>query len=187
MKIIKNSLKQSHEYIKGYVNEGDIVVDATCGNGNNTVFLAQLVGERGRVFGFDIQDAAIENTAGKLEELKLLKRVTLIKDGHENMGNYVNENIKAVMFNLGYLPGSDHSVSTKADTTISAIEKSMELLVTGGIITIVIYYGKDNGTEEKEKVLDFLKTVDQKKFAVMKTEFINQRNCPPILVCIEKL
>ena len=104
MKIIKNSLKQSHQYIKACVNEGDTVVDATCGNGNDTVFLAQLVGERGRVFGFDIQDAAIENTAGKLEELKLLKRVTLIKDGHENMGNYVNENIKAVMFNLGYLP-----------------------------------------------------------------------------------
>ena len=103
------------------------------------------------------------------------------------MGNYVNENIKAVMFNLGYLPGSDHSVSTKADTTISAIEKSMELLVTGGIITIEFIMERTMGQKRKKKVLDFLKTVDQKKFAVMKTEFINQRNCPPILVCIEKL
>ncbi|HHX18153.1 MAG TPA: methyltransferase domain-containing protein [Clostridium sp.] len=187
MQIIKNSLKQSHEYIKACVNEGDTTIDATCGNGNDTVFLAQLVGERGKVFAFDIQDVAIENAAKKLNDLKLSNRVSFIKDGHENMDSYVNGDIKAVMFNLGYLPGGDRSISTKADTTISAIKKSMELLVTGGIITIVIYYGKDNGLDEKEKVLSFLECIDQKKFAVMKTEFINQQNCPPILVCIEKL
>ena len=187
MKTLKNSLKQSHQYIKTCVKEGDTVVDATCGNGNDTVFLAQLVGERGKVFSFDIQDRAIENTTKKLKDLKLEDRVLLIKDGHQNIDAYVNENIKAVMFNLGYLPGGNQNITTKADTTISAIRKAMELLVAGGIIALVIYYGKYNDSDEKEKVLSFLEGIDQKRFTAMKTEFINQQNCPPILVCIEKL
>lgn len=187
MKITKNSLKQSHQYIKTCVKEGDIVIDATCGNGNDTVFLAQLVGEKGRVFSFDIQDVAIKNATKKLTDFKLENRVSLIKDGHQNMDAYVDKNIKAAMFNLGYLPGGDHSISTKADTTISALKKAIELLVVGGIITLVIYYGKDNGFDEKERVLSFLENIDQKKFTVVKTDFINQQNCPPILICIEKL
>ncbi|GAE89054.1 class I SAM-dependent methyltransferase [Acetivibrio straminisolvens] len=187
MQTIKNSLGQSHDYIKLFVKEGDTVVDATCGNGNDTVFLASLVGEKGRVFGFDIQDKAIANTTKKLEDLKLIDRVTLIKDGHQNMDKYVDAPVKAVMFNLGYLPSGDHSIGTRPETTIKALSKSMELLITGGIITVVIYYGGDSGFEEKEKVLEFLKSIDQKKFMVQRTDFINQANCPPILVCIEKI
>ncbi|HOM01778.1 MAG TPA: class I SAM-dependent methyltransferase [Acetivibrio sp.] len=187
MQTIKNSLGQSHDYIKMFVKEGDTVVDATCGNGNDTVFLASLVGENGRVFGFDIQDRAISNTQKKLTDLKLIDRVTLIKDGHQNMDKYIDSPVKAVMFNLGYLPSGDHSIGTRPETTIEALSKSMDLLVTGGIITVVIYYGGDSGFEEKEKVLEFLKGVDQKKFIVQCTDFINQANCPPILVCIEKI
>ncbi|MDQ2085777.1 class I SAM-dependent methyltransferase [Herbivorax sp. ANBcel31] len=187
MQTIKNSLGQSHQYIKTFVKEGDTVVDATCGNGNDTIFLAQLVGKAGKVFAFDIQDRALTKTNKKLHDLKIENRVSLIKDGHENMDFHVDKNIKAVMFNLGYLPGGNHNISTKADTTICALKKAMDLLVTGGIITLVIYYGKDSGFDEKEKILTFLECINQKKFIVMKTDFINQSNCPPILVCIEKL
>lgn len=187
MQTIKNSLGQSHDYISLFVKEGDTVVDATCGNGNDTVFLAGLVGEGGRVFSFDIQDRAISNTTKKLNDLELCDRVTLIKDGHQNMDRYIKSPLKAVMFNLGYLPSGDHSLGTKPETTIQAISKSMELLVEGGVITVVIYYGGDSGFEEKEKVLQFLEGIDQKKFIVLRTDFINQANCPPILVCIEKI
>lgn len=184
---IPNSLKQSHQYIERFVEPGDIVIDATAGNGNDTVFLAKLVGENGRVFTFDIQKIAIENTREKLLSLGLMDRVELINDGHENLDKYIKNNIKAVMFNLGYLPGGNHNIATKAETTISAIEKSMELLVTGGLISIVIYYGGDTGFEEKNELLEYLEKIDSKKFTVMKTDFINQPNCPPILVCIEKI
>lgn len=187
MQTIKNSLGQSHEYIKMFVKNGDTVVDATCGNGNDTVFLAKLVGEEGRVYSFDIQDRAIENTKKKLEENNLSDRVVIIKDGHQNMDRYIAGNVKAVMFNLGYLPGGEHSLATKPQTTIQAIEKSTELMAIGGIISIVIYYGGDSGFDEKEKVLEFLHSLDQKKYIVMMTSFINQANCPPILVCVERI
>lgn len=187
MQTIKNSLGQSHEYIKMFVRNGDTVVDATCGNGNDTVFLARLVGEEGKVYSFDIQERAITNTKKKLEDCNLSDRAVIIKDGHQNMDRYIAGNVKAVMFNLGYLPGGEHSEGTKAQTTIEAIEKSMNLITVGGIISIVVYYGGDSGFDEKERVLEFLHNLDQKKYVVMMTDFINQANCPPILICIEKI
>lgn len=187
MQIIKNSLGQSHEYIKLFVKEGDTAVDATCGNGNDTVFLAGLVGEKGKVYSFDIQDRAIQNTTKKINGLGFKARVEIVKDGHQNMDKYIDASVKAVMFNLGYLPGGDHNLGTKAETTIQAVKKAMDLISEGGVVTIVIYYGGDSGFEEKESVLKFLKNIDQKKYIVMRNEFINQVNCPPILVCIEKI
>ncbi|HHW32414.1 MAG TPA: methyltransferase domain-containing protein [Clostridiaceae bacterium] len=185
--VIKNSLKQSHDIIKNVVGKGDLVIDATAGNGNDTLMLAQLVGDEGKVYSFDIQDQAISNTIKKLQENGLLNRVSVVKDGHQNMDKYVKDSVKAVMFNLGYLPGGDHNIATKGETTIIALKKAMELLMIGGIITIVIYYGGDSGFEEKDILLDFLPTINSKQYTVMKTEFINQPNCPPILVCIEKI
>ena len=187
MCIIKNSLYQSHEIIKSVVKEGDIVVDATAGNGNDTAFLASLVGKRGKVYAFDIQEKALRNTESKLREKGMLEWVELIKDGHQNMDQYVKEEVKAVMFNLGYLPGGDHTIGTKGETTAIAIDKSMELLGVHGIITIVVYYGGDSGFDEKNHIMRYIEGIDPKKYTVMKTEFVNQINCPPILVCIEKL
>lgn len=184
---IKNSLGQSHDLIGRIVKEGDIAVDATAGNGNDTVFLARLVGDSGKVYSFDIQEKAIEKTRKRIEEADLAGRVELIRDGHQNMDKYVTEKVKAVMFNLGYLPGGDHSIGTKGSTTIDAIEKSLEAVEVNGIVSIVVYYGGDSGFDEKNEVLEYIKTIDNKRFTVMKTEFVNQVNCPPVLVCIEKL
>ena len=185
---LKNALKQSHDYIKSIVKNSDIVIDATAGNGNDTLMLANLVGEGGKVYSFDIQDKAINNTYKKLLNMGYENRVSIIKDGHQNMDTYVNEKgrIKAVMFNLGYLPGGDHSISTKADTTIEAITKAMELIMAGGLICIVVYYGKDTGVEEKDRIMQFVQKINFKEFIVMETSYINQVNCPPILICIEK-
>lgn len=187
MQVLRNSLGWSHEIIKQAVAKGDTVVDATAGNGNDTAFLASLVGEGGRVYAFDIQEQAIEKTGQKIGELGLADRVTLIKDGHQNMDLYIKEKVKAVMFNLGYLPGGDHSVGTKGETTMAAVGKAMELVAVNGIVSVVVYYGGDSGFEEKEQVMKFFEEIDRKRFNVMKVDFINQVNCPPILVCIEKL
>lgn len=186
MCIIKNSLGQSHDIALKVLREGDTAVDATAGNGNDTVFLARIVGRTGRVYSFDIQEQAIINTRKKLADQNFLDRVTLIKDGHENMDKHINEKVKIVMFNLGYLPGGNHSIGTKRDTTITAIQKAIELIEFDGIVLIVVYYGGDSGFDEKEAVLEFLKSIDCKRYTVMQTEFVNQVNCPPILVCIEK-
>ncbi|MCX7746610.1 MAG: methyltransferase domain-containing protein [Clostridia bacterium] len=186
MCVIKNSLGQSQEMVKSIVKEGDTVIDATAGNGHDTVFLARLVGEGGKVYSFDIQERAIQNTKKKLEEHQLEKRVVLIRDGHQNMDRYAAGNIRAVMFNLGYLPGGDHTIGTRWETTLEAVKKAMDLIMVNGIVSIVIYYGGDSGFEEKEHVMEFLKGIDCRKYTVMKTDFINQINCPPIFVGIEK-
>jgi len=130
---------------------------------------------------------AIKSTENKLIQLNLRDRAELIQDGHQNMDKYVNSEVKVVMFNLGYLPKGDHNIGTRWETTIEAIKKSMNLLKVNGIISIVVYYGGDSGFEEKEHVLEYIKTIDNKKYTVMMTEFVNQINCPPILILIEKL
>lgn len=184
--ILSNSLAISHEIIQKAVQQGDTVVDATMGNGNDTLLLARLVGEKGKVYSFDIQQCALANTRKKLDDAGVAGYVELIRDGHQNMDLYVPKGIKAVMFNLGYLPKGDHSIGTKAETTIEALKKSMELLMVGGIIMLVIYYGGDSGFDEKEAVLKYLETIDCRKYTVLVSNFVNQINCPPIAVCIEK-
>lgn len=185
--LLKNSLSISHELVSKIVHEGDIVVDATMGNGNDTLFLANLVGETGKVYGFDVQQLALDNTRRRLAEAGVIDRATLILDGHQNLDKYVPKGIKAVMFNLGYLPKGDHSIGTRAETTITAIEKCLELLCKEGIVMIVVYYGGDSGFEEKNAVMEYFKTIDCKKYSILVHDFINQVNCPPIAVCIEKM
>ncbi len=185
--VLKNSLSQSHEYVKAVVKTGDTVIDATAGNGNDTVFLSELVGSSGKVYSFDIQKQAIDNTREKLIKKGLLDNVVLINDGHQNMDKYIRGPVSTVMFNLGYLPGGDHSIGTRGETTREALEKAMQLLKVNGLISLIIYYGGDSGFEEKEYIVDYIKTIDYKRYSVMVTDFVNQINCPPILVCIEKL
>ncbi len=187
MRVLKNSLGISHDIVKRVIGKGDVVIDATAGNGNDTLFLAEIVGVEGHVYSFDVQNKALQNTYAKLKDKNLLDGVTLIQDGHQKMDQYVKCDIKAVMFNLGYLPGGDHNVHTKAHTTIDAIQKSLDLIVRNGIVMIVIYYGGDSGFDEKETVMNFLKEIDCKKYSVLVHTFINQINCPPIAVCIEKI
>lgn len=183
----KNALHISHEIIKNVVNQGDIVVDATAGNGNDTLFLANLIGDNGKVYAFDIQEKALKNTNIKLIDKKIIHRVELICDGHQNMDKYVPKGVKAVMFNLGYLPGGDHFISTQAENTIAAIEKSLKLLQVKGIIMMVIYYGGDSGFDEKNAVMEYIKSLDYKNYSVLVMDYINWVNCPPIAVCIEKI
>lgn len=183
----KNALHISHEIVKKVVNQGDIVVDATAGNGNDTLFLANLIGDNGKVYAFDIQDKALKNTRIKLAQNNFNKRVQLINDGHQYMDKYVPKGIKVVMFNLGYLPGGDHFISTQAKNTIAAIETSLKLLQVKGIIMMVIYYGGDSGFDEKNAVMEYIKLLDYKKYSVLVMDYINWINCSPIAVCIEKI
>ncbi|WFD12145.1 class I SAM-dependent methyltransferase [Tepidibacter hydrothermalis] len=171
---------------KDIIKEGCVVIDATVGNGYDTQYLAEKVGNTGKVYGFDIQKEAIENTKKRLEKEKLFNNVTLILDGHENMDKYINEKVDSIFFNLGYLPKLDHNIKTKADTTIAALKKSLDLLKKNGILSICIYLGHDGGVEEKEAIEDLLFNLEQKNFDVLKCSFKNQKNNPPQLILVEK-
>ncbi len=172
--------------IRESVKDGDIVIDATAGNGNDTAFLADQVGVNGKVFAFDIQDMAIQNTRKKLQELNLINRVTLIEDGHENIDFYVKNEVNLIIFNLGYLPKGDHKIITKSETTIIALKKGLELLSKNGILLVVIYSGHEGGKEESIEVENLLSSLDQREYNTIKIDFINQKNKPPVLIGVEK-
>lgn len=173
-------------YIKEVLNDGDICIDATMGNGYDTTYLAEIVGEKGKVYAFDVQDEAIKSTEKKLKKLNFEDRAILILDGHENINNYVKENIKCAVFNLGYLPRCEHKIITKPDTTIEAIKQSVELLEENGIVCVSIYTGHEGGMEERNVVFDYAMKLEQKGFNVFETKFINQKNNPPSIIVIEK-
>lgn len=180
-----------HRLLEKAIEPGDLAIDATAGNGHDTKFLAEKVGSGGKVYAFDIQKEAIEATAERLRKHDLLERVTLFHKGHEELKNCILPEhfgkIKAGVFNLGYLPGSDHSIITKPETTLIALKDLLHILTVHGIVVIVIYSGHPGGEDEKQAVLEYVSSLDQKIYQVLKYEFINQKNNPPILIAIEKI
>ena len=173
-------------FLEKVIQKGDVVIDATMGNGYDTVYLGNLVGDSGKVYAFDVQEEAIKSTIKKVERDNMTSRVELILDGHENMDKYVEGEVSCVLFNLGYLPRADHNIITKPETTIKAIKHSLNLLKPHGVISIAIYTGHEGGMEEKNSVYEFVKNLDQNEFNVLESGFINQINNPPQLVLIEK-
>ncbi|MGM0601718.1 MAG: tRNA (mnm(5)s(2)U34)-methyltransferase [Bacillota bacterium] len=177
----------SHFLLNKYVKPGDITADATAGNGYDTLYLAELVKENGRVYSFDIQDKAVENTLKLLKDHSLSNRVEVFNDSHENIDDYLNDqNISAVIFNLGYLPGGDKNIITRADSTITAVKKSMNFLKNGGIIIIVAYSGHSGGKKETAAVEKFMKNLDHKKYNTIKYSYLNQPGAPPELMALIK-
>lgn len=186
--MLKNPLSFSHEIIHSVVGEGDYAIDATLGNGHDTLFLSKLVGEKGKVYGFDIQKQAIESTKERLIKENSFDQVELIHDGHENMLSYIpdKKEVSAVMFNLGYLPKGNKEIVTKAETTKKAITQALSLIKKGGIISIMVYYGHPGTNGEKELVDDLVQNIPQEEFESLHYKFVNQRNNPPYLYLIQR-
>ncbi len=187
---LMNILPFAHDLLKKAASTGDAVIDATVGNGNDTLFLAELVGPAGKVFGFDIQEEAIRRTRERLEKHGQTKQVVLFNRGHEHVKECIppeySGKIKAAVFNLGYLPKGDHSIVTKPETTIEAVRQILDILAEEGLIVLVIYHGHPEGKIERDAILEFVKQIDQQKAHVLKYQFINQKNNPPFIIAIEK-
>lgn len=175
-----------HFLLEKAVVPGDIVVDGTAGNGHDTLFLAQLVGRKGKVYAFDCQEIAIKNTQSRIGEANLENSVQLIHDSHHNLRIYVQENIKAMVFNLGYLPGGDHQIVTSFDTTIKAIEAAMNKLVPGGLIVLVVYPGHHEGGLESEQLLKYAEQLDKSEWNVLYINHYNRKTTAPYILGIEK-
>lgn len=187
MGIFKNAVTISHSLIKSVLKNGHTAVDATCGTGRDTLLLAQLVGETGRVYAFDIQKKAIQMTHLLLAENNASEPVILINDDNRKMELYIRDKPQAFMFNLGYLPGGDHNIKTTDDATLEAIAIALKILAKGGLITTVFYPGHPGGLAEFIAVRDFLATLPQKLFEVTAIQFINQINNPPRIITAQKL
>ncbi|MBT9450253.1 methyltransferase domain-containing protein [Akkermansia glycaniphila] len=163
----------AHDWVERVLVPGDSAVDATAGNGYDTLFLARLVGPSGHVHAFDVQAAALEETRRRLMREGCGERVSLHGCSHSRMREAVPDGVKAVMFNLGYLPGSDHEVKTVKEETVPAVQAASELLLPGGVLTVMCYPGHEGGREECKAVEEFLESLPLPQWRVVRLSSAN--------------
>ncbi len=184
---VKSARYLAREAIQRTVLPGDSVIDATMGNGHDTLMLCEAVGPCGRVYAFDIQLQAVDETEKRLREHGMADRATLIHAGHERMAEYVKEPVKAVMFNLGWLPGGNHSVTTKWETTRQAVESALNLLLPSGIVVICAYPGHEEGAREERELTAFLSGLSNRQYNVLHQRFLNATSGAPECYVIQRL
>ena len=173
-------------FILQHLGEGDVAVDFTMGNGHDTEFLSKTVGEKGHVFAFDIQEKALASTSENLEKAGCPNNYTLILDSHHNVKKYVDVPIKAGMFNLGYLPGSDKKITTMRSTTLPAIEAAISLMAPDAIILIAVYPGHAEGEEEGKLICSYLSSLSRYKVCATRINILNSPTSPFFIVVENK-
>lgn len=182
---LNNATQFAGILMERFVTRGKVCVDATAGNGYDTLKLADLVGEEGRVYSFDVQKDAILKTRDLLEGQGFQERVDLIQDTHGNIDKHISDQIDFVIYNLGYLPGGDKSIRTEADTTITSIDKAVRIMKSGAVMLVTAYRGHQGGFAEYEAVKEYLGNLPQNKYNVFEFSFINQKNNPPVTIGVE--
>lgn len=183
--------EMAQTWVKQVLREGDLAVDATVGNGHDTLFLAKLVGETGFVAGFDLQEEALAGAKEALGAEKLEARCRLYQESHANLSTRVRHEFAAqqarvVMFNLGYLPGGDKTVTTLQETTLMALEGAVEILIPGGIVSVVLYPGHDEGLVETKAVLEWAAMLSG-SFRAVHTCLVNRSERAPQLLVLERI
>jgi predicted methyltransferase len=172
--------------LKDRLQPGDIAIDATMGNGHDTLFLTQCVAPGGRVFAFDVQETALIETRKRVPA----EMTTLIHSGHETMRtlvpNELHGKISAVMFNLGYLPGTDKALITRTETTMVAVREALALLKPSGILTVVVYPGHEGGADEGRHIAEWAATLDARRYEVQHLRPVNRAAAPPELWMVWK-
>ena len=167
------------EALERVIGPGDTAVDATMGNGHDTLTLCRLVGPTGHVYAFDVQAAAVERTRERLRDAGMLERATLFCLGHERMAEVVKAPVAAVVFNLGWLPGGDHAVTTHWETTRQAVESALTLLGPLGVLVICAYPGHAEGQRERDALTEWLSQLPPQQFNVLRHQFLNAGSGAP--------
>ncbi len=183
---LRNARYLGQSFLEGFVRPGDICVDATLGNGHDCQRLCELVGESGLVHGFDIQQQAIRSTEERLRKAGLLQRARLHLCSHAEMESHVQPGVRAVLFNLGWLPGGDHDITTRTESTLRALNQSLALLQSGGRLLVCIYPGHHEGRRELEAIQAFAQGLDIHRYNALFCDFLNQGEASPRLLVVDK-
>ena len=180
-----NTLDVVHDFLRRQVKPGAVCIDATAGKGRDTALLCRLAGKNGRVIAFDIQEAAVEQTRALLAEQGLTAEV--VQDSHAHMARSAAPGtVDCIVCNFGRLPGGDAKIFTTAASSLPAIDAGLTLLRQGGVMALALYYGKENGYEEKNAILSHLKSINDRLFTVLACDWLNRRNDPPLPIFIWK-
>lgn len=169
-----------------YLTEGMHVLDATLGNGEDAAFICEKIGKDGTLEGIDIQEDAVNQSKVKLDQLKY-------NNYHLTLGNhkyidkiYEGKRFDLIVYNLGYLPKANKTCTTLLDSTAESIQKALNLIAVGGILSITTYRGHDEGVKEYQWLSRFVKQLNVKKYHVMKLEYMNQGEQTPSVMLIER-
>ncbi len=183
---LKSARYLAAEVLRRVLRPGDIAVDATMGNGHDTLLLCSLVGESGRVYAFDVQREAVEATRRRLKDAGFEGRAVLNCIGHEHLREQVKGPVKAAVFNLGWLPGGDHRITTRTETTLQAVEAALELLIPGGVLVLCAYPGHEEGTRELETLTAWFAALPPREYNVLQQVFPNAGPGAPVCFTIQK-
>lgn len=179
--------EQAQTLVREVVKPGDSVIDATAGNGHDTCFLAEAVGKNGRVVAFDVQNDALQRTSARLDDVGY-QNVTLHQRSHAEIKDAVPEFlhgcVAAVMFNLGYLPGGDHEVTTSTESSLTAITVALRLVRSGGIVTVLAYPGHAGGDDEAGSVRYLLEELHPDEFETSIRRSATTSETAPLLFVI---
>ena len=184
--LLRNARYLAQDYLKQQIMKGECVCDATAGNGGDTQLLCELVGDTGTVYAFDIQREALDHTKERLSSLGLEKRAVLFECGHERMREYIFEPLQAVVFNLGWLPGGDHGITTRTGTTLAAFEAAAQLLAPGGLLSVCVYPGHEEGKKELEACEKWFSGLPVRYWTVLQHRFLNAAEYTPQLFLAQK-
>lgn len=181
----------AHQEVSKHLKPGDFAIDATVGNGADTTFLADKVGPTGKVYGFDIQSIAIDITTFALKTRKLLKQVSFFQESHARMLDRIPQSeqghIRAILFNLGYLPHGDKSIITSKDSTLLALGQSLTLLAPHGVISVLAYRGHEGGEDESEAVHEWTRSLDPARYSIEIHEGELPQRKGPVLTLIRSI
>jgi hypothetical protein len=176
-------LLELHKYfILKHLRPGDVAVDFTMGNGHDTEFLSKAVGPDGFVYAFDIQEQALASTQENLVKAGCPDNYQLILDSHSNVKKYVDVPFRAGMFNLGWLPGGDKSITTLRETTLPAIRDAISLMDKDAILNIAVYPGHAEGDAEGQMILDYLAGISRHRICATLVKIVNSPTSPFFIV-----
>lgn len=184
--LFQSHLDLAHAYWKRLVQPGDLVIDATCGNGQDTLILGQLAlgHPNGKVLAMDIQSKAIELTRTYLSE-KLgegSKQVEFLLGCHSNFPVSVEkESVTLIVYNLGYLPGNNKNLTTLTATTLQSLRAALLLLKPGGAISLTCYPGHAEGAKEQEAILEFAASLSAQEWNCCHHRWLNRKQAPSLL------
>ena len=186
--LFQSHIDLAHHYWRQILRPGDIALDATCGNGHDTLFLSEcvLTPDSGCLYSIDVQENAILSAKEKLEgylSQEQLHRVKFFRQCHSTFPAEIQpESVKCIVYNLGYLPKGDKALTTKVETTLQSVTQAMTLLIKGGVISITCYPGHDEGAVEEKALLYFSKELDPKQWSCCYHQWLNRTQSPSLLL-----
>lgn len=177
-KYVSDVSSLTHYIISNFIENKNIAIDATLGNGHDCDFLASNFK---KVYAFDIQKEACDKYRGMNNT-----NVEVINDSHHRFLEYINDNVDCILYNLGFLPGGDKNITTLASTTLVSVECGLKILTNGGIMAIAIYRGHSEGLEEENLIINYVSKLPKNIYGVMLHQYFNRSSNSPMLLIIEK-